>query len=331
MVFKFKSDRTALVNPVLNADLIVTDETHVFSPDTSGDWSINYKLPEHWLTKMSPEWFTKIRKSVLVHFIETQRLLYIDTRKQVGRTTFGSVRPAMMPVVKVYSEEIAATIKAKLAESSDLSQSLDKTFPARVFNPKPEQSKITFDELRKRLAAINETRAKLSSVGLLDDDNSNGSAFQIEDEIDESKKIMLAVYVEDTEKKLGIFDDLEAKIGLLTRIINKRFLYKQMTLDKDEGFIFTTTKSIDLPLENLSSGEQHELVLFYQLLFKVTPGSLVLIDEPELSLHVVWQEYFLRDLQEVTKLVNIDALIATHSPDIIHDRRDLIVELVGPE
>ena len=42
--------------------------------------------------------------------------------------------------------------------------------------------------------------------------------------------------------------------------------------------------TVALHLVRLSSGEQHELVLAYDLLFKVKEKSLVLIDEPELSL-----------------------------------------------
>ncbi|MEC4851793.1 MAG: AAA family ATPase, partial [Jaaginema sp. PMC 1079.18] len=91
----------------------------------------------------------------------------------------------------------------------------------------------------------------------------------------------------------------------------------------------TNSKQL-LPTE-LSSGEQHELVLLYELLFKVEPNSLVLIDEPELSLHVGWQVQFLKDLQEIVKLANLDILMATHSPDIIQDRWDLTVELKGIE
>jgi predicted ATP-binding protein involved in virulence len=82
---------------------------------------------------------------------------------------------------------------------------------------------------------------------------------------------------------------------------------------------------------DLSSGEQHELVLLYELLFKVQKNSLVLIDEPELSLHVGWQAQFLKDLQDITKLADLDILMATHSPDIIQDRWDLTVELKGPQ
>ena len=86
-----------------------------------------------------------------------------------------------------------------------------------------------------------------------------------------------------------------------------------------------------MPLGSLSSGEQHELVLFYELLFKVEPNALVLLDEPEISLHLAWQQQFLGDLVEMVKLSSFDVLVATHSPGIIGKRWDLTVELKGPD
>jgi predicted ATP-binding protein involved in virulence len=143
--------------------------------------------------------------------------------------------------------------------------------------------------------------------------------------------------VEDVEKKLSVFNDVASKIDLLRRIINSKFAYsyKEMNFNKDKSFVFKTlyhssvSDSDTLLPTDLSSGEQHELVLLYELLFKVEPKSLVLIDEPELSLHVGWQVQFLKDLQEIVKLADLDILMATHSPDIIQDRWDLTVELQG--
>ena len=73
----------------------------------------------------------------------------------------------------------------------------------------------------------------------------------------------------------------------------------------------------------LSSGEQHEIVLLFELLFETKPNSLILIDEPELSLHVAWQREMLKDLQEIADLSDFRAILATHSPQIINDRWDL--------
>ena len=82
-----------------------------------------------------------------------------------------------------------------------------------------------------------------------------------------------------------------------------------------------------LSLHSLSSGEQHELVLHYDLLFKTPPNTVVLIDEPELSLHVAWQKKFLPDLMEIVQLSGFDAVVATHSPYIVGERDDLMVGL----
>ena len=38
--------------------------------------------------------------------------------------------------------------------------------------------------------------------------------------------------------------------------------------------------------------KKHEIVIMYGLLFGVRKGSIVLIDEPEISLHVAWQLHF---------------------------------------
>ncbi|NEP13052.1 MAG: AAA family ATPase [Symploca sp. SIO2C1] len=89
--------------------------------------------------------------------------------------------------------------------------------------------------------------------------------------------------------------------------------------DKDENTDFQIEfQAIDESTKNILS-----------VYIDVEPKALVLIDEPELSLHVGWQVQFLKDLQEITKLADIDILMATHSPDIIQDRWDLTVELKG--
>jgi predicted ATP-binding protein involved in virulence len=67
--------------------------------------------------------------------------------------------------------------------------------------------------------------------------------------------------------------------------------------------------------------------MLYELLFGVKDDALILIDEPELSLHVGWQIRFLPDLQRIQKLKPLQIVMATHSPQIINDRWDLTVEL----
>ncbi len=107
------------------------------------------------------------------------------------------------------------------------------------------------------------------------------------------------------------------------------FTHKTVSVNKDTGFVIKTITNHTLTPDSLSSGEQHELVLLYTLLFTTPKHSFVLIDEPEISLHLGWQQEFLRDLLAITKIVGFDVLIATHSPDIVNDRWDLTIELNG--
>jgi predicted ATP-binding protein involved in virulence len=139
----------------------------------------------------------------------------------------------------------------------------------------------------------------------------------------------LAVYAQDARRKLGVFDDVFAKIDLFKKIVNSRFLHKSIAVGQSGVGVMTASGSQLDPLL-LSSGEQHELVMLYELLFRVSKNSIILIDEPEISLHVVWQDEFLKDLGQMAELSQFHALIATHSPQIIGDRWDLTVELKGP-
>ena len=273
--------------------------------------------------KEYPDWLKKIRDSINVRFIESQRLLDIANSAKIGRT----IRRSMtLYSVASYSEDLAENIQTKLAEYGQLSQTLDRTFPARVVQKK---ASLTDDQLREKIDQLERERNQLISAGLLKKDED--SNFQVKDSIDDSTRKLLSVYIEDVDKKLNVFNDIYPKVELFKNIINKKYSFKSVTIDQSKGFIFTTQEGEVLSPTDLSSGEQHELVILYELLFKVKPNTLILIDEPEMSLHISWQQEFLKDLQEITKLSELDILMATHSPDIINDRWDLTVELEKPK
>ena len=118
------------------------------------------------------------------------------------------------------------------------------------------------------------------------------------------------------------------KLELFSNILNeRRFTFKSIHINRDKGFYFKTAKGKELKLSQLSSGEQHEVILLYELIFKTRAGILVLIDEPEISLHITWQKEFLDDLLKIIKMQNFQVLIATHSPSIINGRWDLVYNL----
>jgi len=284
--------------------------------------------------RQTPKWLKDIQNEVVTHFVQTNRLLSPQTlNKRATRHFERDSFPTSVSSVTEYSRELADRLQKTLAASAELSQSLDRSFPKRLVDQlsTPRQSRLSTEKLRNELRSLEEKRSNLMSAGLMDKSDSD---VQIPEgvEVADLARIVLSIYAKDVEKKLKVYDEILAKISLLQRIINARYSYsfKSLRVDKSRGFVFETKSGTTLSAEALSSGEQHELVLFYELLFKVQPNSLILIDEPEISLHIAWQQEFLKDLAEISNLSNIDVVIATHSADIIYDKWNLTVELQGP-
>ena len=54
---------------------------------------------------------------------------------------------------------------------------------------------------------------------------------------------------------------------------------------------------------------------------------MLLIDEPEISLHIEWQMTFIDELKEIVRLNNLQAVVATHSESILDANWDIQVDL----
>jgi len=276
--------------------------------------------------KKIPDWLTRLPKEFDVRLIEAQRLFNVSDSRRSKRPD--SIR--FEPAVSAYSKELAASVQEIQAKYGTFSQQLDSSFPMRVIQAKPATS-INSAELASKLEELEQSRQRIIAAGLLVTQDHASPIFGPQQPVDETTKSILSLYAEDIEKKLGVFDEITAKVELFKELVNKRFAYKQLDVERQAGFRFRTTAGLQLLPTDLSSGEQHELVLLYELLFKTKPNALILIDEPELSLHVAWQVEFLKDLARVIKLSSFDVILATHSPQIINDRWDLAIELKGPE
>lgn len=172
----------------------------------------------------------------------------------------------------------------------------------------------------------------LSAVGIIDKQDDEVINKSLETLNNPSALSILDLYITDNKQKLDVFRDTAQKLNLLLQIINKRFKHKRLFIDKETGFVIKSkSENKDIAVKKLSSGEQNELIIFYNLLFKSTKGDIVLIDEPEISLHIAWQQQLITDLKEIAKETGISLLISTHSPDIIGDNWNLVQTLSSKE
>ncbi len=135
-------------------------------------------------------------------------------------------------------------------------------------------------------------------------------------------------------KKINIISDMITSNNVEAEKINKRI---DMFLSSINSFFCESGKAIsfdehgqlyfrlknensDRELRTLSSGEVQLFVILTHLHFnpEAKEAGVFIIDEPELSLHVQWQEKFVEGLQEAAP--NIQLILASHSPSIILDK-----------
>lgn len=275
-----------------------------------------------------PPLLEKILKTIEVLFIQSQRLTKTTIFKQDPRY-YAEKQRNVRDVVDLYSNEIKDIISKKLIESGIIAQSKDRTFPSRLLQSTFSNG-ISQQEITDKFNQMEEKSKKLVAAGI---SNAQESLPFPKEKIEEMEKKVLWLYLQDVEEKLKVFDELQQKIETFMTIINSKLnnREKSFKINRDEGFVFHSYfgEKQNLAPKALSSGEQHQLVVFYELLFKARKGSLILIDEPEISQHLEWQRRFLSDLTKVVALENHSFLIATHSPQIINDRWDLSVPLKG--
>lgn len=120
------------------------------------------------------------------------------------------------------------------------------------------------------------------------------------------------------EKYQDEIESLDYPLNEITKIANQFFKESNKTVRIGaNGIIQVFLNSNQLETNNLSSGEIQLIVIIIHLVFceYEKDQSIFVIDEPELSLHLSWQEKFVNAIREASP--GTQFILATHSPAII--------------
>ncbi|NEC06150.1 AAA family ATPase [Streptomyces sp. SID7909] len=275
-----------------------------------------------------PEWVSSLPKSFPALFVTDQRLAPERRRrpkKRGGGETIGVVAAIEAAVLHINDE-----VQRYKSLYGTASQSLDRNFPRRVFSAISSQREFggSKDVLRE-FQEVQALRSSLATTGLI-------SPTEIEDSINDlplnnpDSVALIATYLSDTREKLSTFEPLRQRLEPFIEFLRRHYKNKEIRIDDKDGFKIASTRTgEDISPVHLSSGEQQMFILAHKLLFEAPPGTLVMIDEPELSLHVLWQSTFVDDLTEISAASGTYFLLATHSPTLIAGRTDLRRSLDG--
>ncbi len=275
-------------------------------------------------------WLANHQETCNVHLIEANR---------VFRRMFSGENSVTVECARLYSEELGQMIADVRQKAGELGESLDRTFPARVFRQMlQEDGEPQFDEktIREELERLEKRRLKLVQVGLLGEDAAKpvqSLEWPLGQKLSQETCHFLSVYIQDNWRKLEVYTALERRLELFLDVINIKngFSNKQMKICGSKGASFFMDNGMSIPLEKLSSGEKNDFILFYELIFRCNENALILIDEPEISLHIAWQQEFISQLLRICQSNNMQAVVATHSPNIVDEYWDLLVDLDGKE
>ena len=144
---------------------------------------------------------------------------------------------------------------------------------------------------------------------------------------DKYSKYLLSIINELTniyEKNKQIDDNIENFKNVCNNyLVNKEVKYDKF---KIECKVEQINNNEEISLKNLSSGEKQILSLFSKLYLNLNNKNILLFDEPELSLSIIWQKKLIPDIVNSNRCGFIMAI--THSPfifdnDFKYDTKDI--------
>lgn len=118
------------------------------------------------------------------------------------------------------------------------------------------------------------------------------------------------------------------KMELFEKTANKLLSFKRVRITFTDFWVDVKETWFRLQANKISTGEEHLLLLLGYILFEASyKGHVVLMDEPETSLHPSWQKALANFCWEVHEKYGVEFIFATHSPTFVGTRWDKVVEL----
>nr|WP_314555936.1 AAA family ATPase [uncultured Prevotella sp.] len=212
-----------------------------------------------------------------------------------------------LPIEKV-REALMAELEIAQQDYLRYSQEVDSKFIKKVLYPDYEDCpQASYNKLKDEVESLMKTIVKYKL------------ALKVEiPEYNEKNRAVLFAYLKGLEEKFSKISTISKKTELFQEMLSsKGFANKSVEIAPQHGFMFKSDKGDILKAHQLSSGEQNEIVMLYRLVYEVPDQGILLIDEPENSLHVAWQKTVVDDMKKIAYIKRLQIIIATHSPSIV--------------
>jgi len=186
-----------------------------------------------------------------------------------------------------------------------------------------ESVETLLGRIRKRLVQLSDSPIPTTQYASLSElVNDQASSFE---EMATVGRI-LHVYDQALAQRLVAQEAIFRRIKTFEGSVNQFLEGKQLDIaagDNDDRWIVSLGPSPvrrRAPLSVLSSGERQVLTLLFSATHMSAADGILLIDEPELSMHLDWQRGLLRELMRQAGARQV--VVCTHAPELMADHRD---------
>ena len=252
-------------------------------------------------------------------FLNDKKCLFIKEQRIFSANNLNDANEKY--TITQLAEDLKMRYAFQKSRYTDESQKIDSSFVERLLGRNYEAYEET--EYHERISALEKIVDNYKKFGLI-------SNYSFVGQFDKDFKPALSLYIDDMFKKIEVYDSFFRQLSLFNTFVNGKGLSnKTMILDEKSGISFRSDSGRVVPLKKLSSGEQNLVILYYRLVFETEPNTLLLIDEPENSIHVEWLERMLSDYFVMESDLKCQMIIATHSPIFIGDNFNVAYDLYG--
>lgn len=124
------------------------------------------------------------------------------------------------------------------------------------------------------------------------------------------------LYKNFEKEKLEIEQPTQVFLDISNSFLRSSLFPNKSLIISDDGSLgLKICDDNTVTLRRLSSGEKQLIIILLSTLLQKKKKGVYITDEPELSLHISWQEKLITAINQINP--NIQLILATHSPDIV--------------
>lgn len=290
------------------------------------------------------------------YYIERERYLRISKKYAAApkRMFDGSIGASLMDTellvqtayrrIRELESKYSSRLRDKILMSSFKYTSVNSS---TISTLEPDVKKWKGDEKQGLLERKKEIQEAVSNIG----GNESSLSKQVDmffeeitrlfEELEETSEkfslewLLNKAQIERMSDIVDIIDEHKSKVDQLYRPIDK-FLStvnsffkdsrKKLKIDAVGGILVERPSGSDCSIDGLSSGERQLVVIFAHALFNSNTNAKTafIIDEPELSLHLGWQEKFAETIFSISP--DTQFILATHSPEIVGSHKEKVIK-----